>query len=41
MCVLSVFIRTVCSSCGVCRFIGRCSWLCMPIIDVSDGSRYW
>lgn len=41
MFVLSVFTNMVCSSGGVCRFFGRCWWLCMQIIDVSDGFRYW
>ena len=41
MCVLSVFFRTFYSLCGVCRFLDRCNWLCMLIIDVSDGSTYW
>lgn len=41
LCVLSVFFRIFCSFCGVCKFIVRCIWLCMEIIDVSDGSTYW
>ena len=41
MCVLSVLLRTFCSSSGVCRFVVGCDWLCMQIIDVRVGSVYW
>ena len=33
MCMLTVFFRTCCSSCGICKFIVRFIWLCMYIID--------
>ena len=32
--VLVIFCRTLCSSCGVCKFDGRFIWLCMHIIVV-------
>ena len=41
MCVFVMCFRTCCSACGVCKFVMGCVWLCMYIIDVSDGSTYW
>ena len=38
ICVLIVFCRTCCSSCGVCKFGVRFVWLCTHIIDVREGS---
>ena len=38
MCVLIVFIRIWCSSCGVCWVVVKFVWLCMHIIDVRDVS---
>ena len=29
---VNCFFRTCCSSCGVCKFIVRFTWLCMPVI---------
>ena len=38
--VLAVSSSTLMSSCGVRKFIVGLLWLCMHIIDVSDGSMY-
>ena len=40
ICVLIVFRRTCCSSCGVCKFVVRFVWLCMYIIDFREGSSH-
>jgi hypothetical protein len=32
---------TCASSWGVCKVVVGLVWLCMHIIDVSDGSTYW
>ena len=40
MCVLVVCSSICVSSRGVCRFVVGLVWLCMHIIDVSDGSTY-
>ena len=36
--VLMVVSNIFASSTGVCMFVVRLLWLCMHIIDVSDGS---
>ena len=41
MCMLSVFFRTFCSSCGGCIVVGGCAGLYILIMDVSNGSTYW
>ena len=40
ICVLVVFFRTCYNLCGVCKFVVGFTWLCMQMIDVSDGSTY-
>ena len=39
--VLIVISNIFVSSFGICRFIVGLFWLCMHIMDVSDGSMYW
>ena len=34
-CMLIVVFRTCCSSCGVCKFVVRFTWLCMHILLMS------
>ncbi len=41
MWVFVVCFRTCCSVCGVWTFGVRVVWLCIQMIDVSDGSVYW
>lgn len=41
MCVFSVLFKIFCRSCGVCKFIVGCDWLCTQIIDVRVGFVYW
>ena len=38
MCSLVVCFNTCCSACGDFMFVMGCVWLCMYIIDVSEGS---
>ena len=33
--------RTLCNSCGVCKFIVGFIWLYVYMMDVSDGFVYW
>ena len=40
--VVFVVCRSTCvSSGGVCKLGVRVAWLCMHMIDVSEGSTYW
>ena len=38
--MLIVSFRMCCGLWGVCKFIVRFTWLCMHIIDVSNGSTF-
>ena len=40
MCVFVACFRTCCSSFRVWTFVVGFAWLCMQMIDVSDGSVY-
>ena len=39
--VCVILFRTSFRSCGSCGFIVGFIWLCMYMMDVSDGSVYW
>ena len=41
VCVFVILFRTLCNSCGVCKFIVGFISLCMYMMDVSDGYVYW
>ena len=41
ICVVVIFFSMFCSSCAVLRFCVTVVWLCMQMMDVSDGSVYW
>ena len=40
MCVVVILFSMFCSSCGFCVFGVIVVWLCMQMMDVSEGSVY-
>ena len=40
ICVVVILFSMFCSSCEVCEFSVNVAWLCIHIMDVSDGSAY-
>ena len=40
VCVFVILFRTLCSFCGVCKFFVGIIWMCMHMVDVSDGYVY-